>query len=223
VVDDAPLWVHIVGWEKFQHADTLKRSTPPPWIKVYTRLLSEDDFLDLTEHRRLLLLELWLEYARTRARLRLDTRSISRRLHMRVTTADLDALNQAGYIEFRQDSVKTESRLDVDPDLERSKTLNAKGGRERPDAPAGATAGEEKSLERDNDRDEPLPLAQTMKVAQLVQAVGGGEEAGLKIKRTIDANGLSEADVVAAFEAATGRGVNDRLAVALSTLKKRAA
>lgn len=86
--------------------------------------------------------------------------------------------------------------------------------------PPAETAGQEHSLGGEGG-DDRLPLASTMAFARLVQAVGGGEEASRKIERTIRANRLAEADIVAALEAVTGRGVRDKQAVALSTLKKR--
>jgi hypothetical protein len=94
--------IHVRNWEKFQHRDVVraKAGRAPVWIKLYTELLSDEAFLSLSEHRRLVLICVWLEYARTRARLPLDTRSLSRRLQLRVTKADLEALNHAGFLEF---------------------------------------------------------------------------------------------------------------------------
>lgn len=90
------------NWERFQHRDVVraKHGRAPVWIKLYTELLSDEAFLSLSEHRRLVLICVWLEYARTRARLPLDTRSLSRRLQLRVTRADLEALNHAGFLGF---------------------------------------------------------------------------------------------------------------------------
>lgn len=100
-------WISVRNWRRFQHYDPAKRQ--PPWIKTYTELMSDDAYLSLTEHRALLLHRLWLEYASSRCRLRLDvssmrsrrgfdTASLGQRLGMRVTTADLDALINAGFI-----------------------------------------------------------------------------------------------------------------------------
>ena len=106
-------YITVCNWAKFQHGDVVKNKIrAPAWIKLYTELLLDEDFFNLSEHRRLLLVCLWLEYARTRTRLPLDPRSIGRRLDMRVTKADLVALNKAGYIDFSQDSLKTVSSPD---------------------------------------------------------------------------------------------------------------
>jgi hypothetical protein len=91
-------WIVIRNWERFQHRDAARQNVPT-WIKLYTQLWSDDAFLSLSEHRRLMLIGLWVEYASTRRRLPLDTRSLSRRLFQRVTTADLEALNDAGFID----------------------------------------------------------------------------------------------------------------------------
>lgn len=78
----------------------MARSTVPPWIKNLTRLLSDEAYLGLTPNRRALLHGLWLEYARTRRQLPGNTASLSRRLAMKVTSRDLEALNHAGFLTF---------------------------------------------------------------------------------------------------------------------------
>lgn len=106
-------YIHIRNWDKFQHRDVARAERPPRWIRVYTELLSDEAFLGLSEHRRLILVCVWLEYARTRARLPLDTRSLSRRLQLRVTTADLEALNHAGFIHFSASNVQADGKPDA--------------------------------------------------------------------------------------------------------------
>lgn len=93
--------IDITNWERFQAYD---KSTI--WIRLYTRLLSDDNFLDLTWPQRGILVSLWLEYARanhgrpvgdTRA-IRGNTAALTRRLGGRVTSVQLEALNHAGFI-----------------------------------------------------------------------------------------------------------------------------
>ncbi len=98
----------IPRWDEFQHRD-MARSTVPPWIKNLTRLLSDEAYLGLTPNRRALLHGLWLEYARTRRQLPGNTASLSRRLAMKVTSRDLEALNHAGFLTFS--ASKPASRL----------------------------------------------------------------------------------------------------------------
>lgn len=88
-------YVVVRNWERFQHY----RDRTPPWIKTYLELMSDDAYLGLTGHRRAVLHGLWMEYARARRRLPDDTATISRRLALKVTTSDLEALNHAGFIE----------------------------------------------------------------------------------------------------------------------------
>jgi len=89
------LWIVVRNWDKFQHYG--KRN--PPWIKNYLELLHDDNYLSLSGGDRAVLHGLWLEYASSRRRLRLDTRSISARLRLRVTNATLERLNHAGFID----------------------------------------------------------------------------------------------------------------------------
>lgn len=96
-------YIHIRNWDKFQHPDATKRGNNPKWIKSLTPLLSDDDYLNLTGHQRAVLHGIWLEYARSGQQLALSTGSLSRRLSLRVTKRTLTALNQAGFIEIRQD------------------------------------------------------------------------------------------------------------------------
>jgi hypothetical protein len=92
-------WLVMDRWDDFQHPDAT-RTGVPPWIKTYTRLLANDEFLTLSHHLRGVLLGLWLEYATARRQLRDSTVALSRRLGHRVTTHDLEALNHAGFIHF---------------------------------------------------------------------------------------------------------------------------
>lgn len=91
-----PHWHSEDGHDGFQHY----RDRAPTWIKFYTRLLHDDDYLSLTGDQRAILHGLWLEYASSDGQLRLDTRSITSRLRLRVTTRQLERLNQAGFIHF---------------------------------------------------------------------------------------------------------------------------
>lgn len=104
------LWIVIPRWEEFQHRD-VGRSKVPPWIKNLTRLLSDDDYLDLTWEQRGLLHGLWLEYARSLRHLRVvrapserqptaGLGSLSRRLGRTVRFSQLEALRDAGFIEL---------------------------------------------------------------------------------------------------------------------------
>jgi hypothetical protein len=92
-------WLVIPRWDDFQHRD-MARSTIPPWIKTYTKLMSDDDFLGLSFHLRGVLVSIWMEYAAARRQLLGSTSTLTRRLGQRVTTRDLESLNHAGFIHF---------------------------------------------------------------------------------------------------------------------------
>jgi hypothetical protein len=81
-------------WERFQHY----KNRAPLWIKNYTALLHDDTYLSLSGHRRSVLHGLWLVYASSSCQLHFDPKSLSSRLHLRVTSADLKALRKAGFI-----------------------------------------------------------------------------------------------------------------------------
>lgn len=96
-----PRWIIVPNWfgddgEGLQHY----RDRDPVWIKNYRRLLARDEYRDLSGHCRAILHGLWLEYASSDGRLRLDSHSLSSRLALRVTMKHLETLNHAGFIEF---------------------------------------------------------------------------------------------------------------------------
>ena len=89
-------WIVVRHWERFQHY----KNREVPWIKAYTELNSDQNYLDLSFHARGVLHGLWAEYARARCQLRDNTHSLSRRLGHRVTRDTIESLNHAGFIEF---------------------------------------------------------------------------------------------------------------------------
>lgn len=112
------LWIVIPGWDRFQHY----RDRQPPWIKVYTDLLHRDEYLSLTGDQRAILHGLWLEYASSSRRLRADTRSLTSRLRLRVTSAQLECLNHAGFIEFSASKPLAERLQDASASRAREET-----------------------------------------------------------------------------------------------------
>jgi hypothetical protein len=89
------LWIEIPNWDRFQHY----KDRDPPWIKNYTRLLNDPDYLRLTPQTALILHRLWLDYARNNRSSRADdTANLSRRLGLRVMKYHLQALSDAGFI-----------------------------------------------------------------------------------------------------------------------------
>ena len=89
-------WIIVRNWERFQHY----KDRDPYFIKLYTELQHDHNWLALTGHQRAVLVGIWLEYASARCQLPLNTASLTRRLALRVSSATLEALNPAGFIEF---------------------------------------------------------------------------------------------------------------------------
>ena len=90
------LWIVVRNWERFQHY----KDRRPTWIKIYTELLDDPNFLALTPGARSVLLGVWLQTARSRRAVPKNTAWLSRALHMKVSSQHLEALNHAGFIAF---------------------------------------------------------------------------------------------------------------------------
>jgi hypothetical protein len=84
------------NWDTFQHYT----DRDPIWIKNYTALLHNPDYLSLTLPQRGLLHALWMLYAMSHRSIPEDTRKISRSVGVRVRKDTLEALNHAGFIHF---------------------------------------------------------------------------------------------------------------------------
>lgn len=110
-------WISVRNWRHFQHYDPAKRQ--PRWLKLYTELLSDDAWLELSGNDRAVLVCLWLEYASSRCRLRADTRSLSRQLSLRVTSATLDRLVHAGFIDIVASKLLADGYQSASPEVER--------------------------------------------------------------------------------------------------------
>jgi hypothetical protein len=92
-------FVYVIGWEKFQHPDAV-RSGHMPWVKLYTDLVGNDDWLELSPADRTLLNGLWMLTGRYgNGRLRADSGHLNARLKIR--KGSLDRLRDAGFIEIR--------------------------------------------------------------------------------------------------------------------------
>lgn len=88
-------WIVIPKWEEFQHYN----DRDPVWIKNYTRLLRNPDYLALSGHTRSVLHGIWLVYASSNGQLPLDARSLHAQLNLRVSSSQLESLIHAGFIQ----------------------------------------------------------------------------------------------------------------------------
>jgi hypothetical protein len=110
-------WIVIPNWDRFQHY----RDRNPAWIKVYTELLDDTDYLDLTETQRAVLHGLWLMYAKSHRIVPTNTSKLSRRLNLRVTKRTLNALSDAGFIEVSASKPLARPEHLASPEGEREK------------------------------------------------------------------------------------------------------
>lgn len=85
-------WLIVPNWGKFQHY----RDRNPPWIKVYSKLLHDPDYLGLSLAAKGLLLVVWLAYSQSGERL--TVAGLRRLCHDRFGYPHLIALNEAGFL-----------------------------------------------------------------------------------------------------------------------------
>lgn len=93
----ADRWIVIPKWDDFQHYTDGRRLK---WIKNWSNLMDNDDYLALNFHQRGVLHGLWIAYAAAEGQLLGSTSTLYRHLGQRVSTATLEALNHAGFIRF---------------------------------------------------------------------------------------------------------------------------
>lgn len=110
-------YISVRGWRRFQHY----RDRIPPWVKMYTELLDDDDFRALTFAQRGLLADIWKAYAKSRCTLRGDTAALTRRFGQRVLSSHMEALIHAGFIELVASKTLAEGYQDASPEVEEEK------------------------------------------------------------------------------------------------------
>lgn len=91
------LWIVVPKWDEFQHYTDGRRLK---WIKTWTNLLDNDDYLGLSFHLRGVLHSLWVAYASAEGQLKASPQSLHRQLGHSVKKRDLESLNHAGFIRF---------------------------------------------------------------------------------------------------------------------------
>jgi hypothetical protein len=110
-------YISVRHWRRFQHYDPGKRQ--PPWIKLYTELLDNEDYLGLSLRRRAILHGIWLSYARSRCVLGASSVRLGRMIgETSVQKRDLNALVQAGFIEVVASKELAEGYQSATPEVE---------------------------------------------------------------------------------------------------------
>jgi len=122
-VSDPQEWVWIARWGDFQHYRP-ERDSGPAWIKDYTKQLRDDRYLGLTDRQRALLGDIRRIFAVAFPWLRRDVAVIARHRHQQTFRTDLDALRDAGFIEFH-------SRASLEKTLEAFLLARARGKKKR--------------------------------------------------------------------------------------------
>ena len=125
-------WIEIRNWAKYQHYPNRN----PPWIKLHLNLLHDDNWRALTPARRTLLVSLWmLRASKDRSPkdendleatwIRLDVKLINSWLGLHAKMSDYEALNHAGFINFRASKLSARHALarDLEVDVEKSLPL----------------------------------------------------------------------------------------------------
>ena len=117
------LFVIVPRWETFQHY----RDRDPVWIKVYTKLLHDPNYLQLSLASRGLLQMIWLAYASTSFRLCVaDVRALVG--HNRGIGLQLISLRDAGFIDISASALLA-TKKEVEKEKEKALALakNEKG------------------------------------------------------------------------------------------------
>jgi hypothetical protein len=89
-------WIVIPNWSRYQHYN----DRAPAWIKDHLSQLNDDTYVELSLSQRGLLANLRLLYAASDGRCKKSALSVSQKLGQRVTERQLDALRDAGFIQF---------------------------------------------------------------------------------------------------------------------------
>lgn len=128
------MYLEVKNFARFQHY----KDRSPPWIKLYSALLEDYDFLALSEAAQIQLLMIWLLAGRIDNRIPDDRRWIAQAIHAK-SPLRLDELKRAGYLV----PASTESP-DPGPDASKdaSKDASARLAQRYQDATAPRARGE---------------------------------------------------------------------------------
>ena len=165
-------YLAVRNWDKFQH---YKGQEVPPWIKLHRVLLSDYDFLNLTEVNQARLMKLWLLAAALKNRIPHDPKWVAKRIGSR--SVDLDLLITAGFLERVYSPPREPLELAEQKNLEKKKI--SKGSTSEVDVEHAIT----KLLQAVNTKDERevsllrghavrLPEGAVVKVAESVTGNG---------------------------------------------------
>lgn len=114
-------YIEICEWDQFQHYK--KRN--PPWIKLYARMLDDDNFDCLPDDSKLLYFCLLPFASRCNNKIRFDLRWLQKKLpiHKAITRKTVNSLVDANFIDCYQDDSKViaNDKPDATPETEKSR------------------------------------------------------------------------------------------------------
>lgn len=115
-------YIKVINWKDFQHY----KHRNPPWIKLHTSLLDNDEFDCLQDDSKLLLICLWLYNARKGdGNIQADCRKLQKKLPLS-KKINLQPLVDAGFIECYRDDSKTQADSEQNADSEKSRVETEK-------------------------------------------------------------------------------------------------
>jgi hypothetical protein len=136
-------YIYIKGWEDFQHPDAV-RSKHMPWLKLYTDLLGNDDWLELRPVDRVLLMGVWMLTSRYgNGRVNADTKWLCAQLKIDWSGRyrGLERLSDAGFIQVLASKAASRHASKVastegeegskEPSKKEKENARANGGRSR--------------------------------------------------------------------------------------------
>lgn len=93
-------WIVVRNWAKFQHRDANRNAElgVPIWTKVYTRLLFDDQYIDLSLTEKGALHLVWLQFSASDGQLSVNR--VTSRGPLSVSRSLLESLSHAGFVGF---------------------------------------------------------------------------------------------------------------------------
>lgn len=94
-------WIAVVGWDRLTHSDAVRGSGDTlPWHRSYASLLDDDGYWNLPAGTRGVYRDILLVALRSAGRVPEDTLTLTRKIGVKVSKRQLEALNHAGLIGF---------------------------------------------------------------------------------------------------------------------------
>jgi len=168
-------YIHVKGWEEFQHPDVKRRASPgAAWIKLYVDLLDNPEYIDLSPHDRAVLHGLHMLTARTgQGRVSARPTHVQHALNIRACHVHrtLQRLSDAGFIEVRASRAQAVRKHYASPEVEGSKEpQKEKKNAHARDSAEGVAASAQNGHQNSSDDEQPLTKEEAQRLLAEVQA-----------------------------------------------------